>query len=103
MGSHSFHGDPSSAMLEVLDPEQNGAFLDHFLDVPFDLSKVLYICTANMADRIPAPLLDRMEVINLSGYVLEEKVAIAKNYLIPQARITSGIPKVRVDFVDEFH
>eukprot|EP01027_Heterolobosea_sp_BB2_P018802 GEZU01026428.1.p1 GENE.GEZU01026428.1~~GEZU01026428.1.p1 ORF type:complete len:924 (-),score=298.93 GEZU01026428.1:468-3239(-) len=84
-------GDPASAMLEVLDPEQNTSFLDHYLDVPYDLSKVLFICTANVLDTIPKPLLDRMEVLRLSGYVLEEKVQISKKYLIPHTRAETGL------------
>ncbi|KAG1672354.1 Lon protease, mitochondrial [Nymphon striatum] len=86
-----YQGDPSSALLELLDPEQNANFLDHYLDVPVDLSKVLFICTANVIDTIPEPLKDRMEMINLSGYVAEEKLAIAEKYLIPQAVQNSGV------------
>jgi len=85
------HGDPSSALLELLDPEQNNSFLDHYLDVPVDLSKVLFVCTANMTDTIPRPLLDRMEMIELSGYVADEKMAIAERYLGPAARDLSGL------------
>ena len=89
----SYHGDPASAMLEVLDPEQNVDFLDHFLDLRFDLSKVLFVCTANQTDSIPGPLLDRMEVIQLSGYIAEEKLAIAKKYLLPRQIDRAGLPK----------
>ncbi|KAF2864470.1 ATP-dependent protease La [Piedraia hortae CBS 480.64] len=89
-------GDPSSALLELLDPEQNGSFLDHYMDVPVDLSKVLFMCTANVLDTIPRPLLDRMEVIELSGYVADEKMAIAERYLAPQAREGSGLGKADV-------
>lgn len=89
-------GDPSSALLELLDPEQNASFLDHYMDVPVDLSKVLFVCTANMTDTIPRPLLDRMEMIELSGYVADEKMAIAEKYLSPQAKDISGLKNVDV-------
>ncbi|KAH8042519.1 hypothetical protein HPB51_023847 [Rhipicephalus microplus] len=92
-----YQGDPSSALLEVLDPEQNSNFLDHYLDVNVDLSKILFICTANVTDTIPEPLKDRMEMIELSGYVAEEKMAIAERYLIPQARTHCGIAENQVD------
>ncbi|KAI9704740.1 MAG: ATP-dependent Lon protease pim1 [Candelina mexicana] len=89
-------GDPSSALLELLDPEQNNSFLDHYLDVPVDLSKVLFVCTANLTDTIPRPLLDRMEMIELSGYVSDEKMAIANRYLAPAAKDISGLKNVDV-------
>lgn len=94
-------GDPSSALLELLDPEQNNSFLDHYMDVPVDLSKVLFVCTANMTDTIPRPLLDRMEMIELSGYVADEKMAIAERYLAPQAKEVSGLKDVDVQLDKE--
>jgi ATP-dependent Lon protease len=96
MGS-DFRGDPASAMLEVLDPAQNCTFRDHYLDLPFDLSKTLFICTANTVDTIPAPLLDRMEVIQLSGYTEEEKLGIAERYLVPRQVREHGLRREQVD------
>lgn len=96
-----YQGDPSSALLELLDPEQNSSFLDHYMDVPVDLSKVLFVCTANMTDTIPRPLLDRMELIELSGYVADEKMAIADRYLSPQAKELSGLKDVDVELTGD--
>ena len=95
------NGDPASALLEMLDPEQNSSFLDHYMDVPVDLSRVLFVCTANNLDTIPAPLLDRMEVLEVSGYVSEEKAQIAQRYLAPQAKESSGLGKADVVLSDE--
>jgi ATP-dependent Lon protease len=96
-----FRGDPASALLETLDPEQNNTFRDNYLDVPFDLSKVLFICTANMLDTVPPPLLDRMELIPLQGYSEEEKVHIAFRYLIPRQIRENGITAEQVEFPEE--
>jgi ATP-dependent Lon protease len=97
-----FRGDPASALLEVLDPEQNAAFRDHYLDVPFDLSRVLFITTANVMDTVPAPLRDRMEIIHLAGYTEEEKVAIARRHLVPrQAREHGLTAEADIEFTPE--
>jgi ATP-dependent Lon protease len=96
-----WRGDPASAMLEVLDPEQNRAFRDHYLDLPFDLSKVLFICTANTLDTIPGPLLDRMDVISLSGYTEDEKLGIAKRYLLPKQLREHGLTRTRLTLPDK--
>ena len=96
-----WRGDPSSALLEVLDPEQNNEFRDHYLDVPFDLSQVMFICTANQLGPIPAPLRDRMEIIELDGYTEHEKVEIAKQYLVPRQIKENGLRADEVSFAEE--
>lgn len=100
MGS-DFKGDPASALLEVLDPEQNCQFRDHYINIPFDLSNVMFIATSNMLENIPGPLRDRMEVLNLSGYSQEEKLAITKKYLIPKQMSENGISEEHIEFTDE--
>jgi ATP-dependent Lon protease len=99
MGS-DWRGDPSSAMLEVLDPEQNGTFRDHYLDLPFDLSRVMFICTANMLDTIPGPLRDRMEIISIAGYTEEDKLHIARRYLVPRQLERNGLKKGQLALTD---
>ena len=96
-----WRGDPASAMLEVLDPEQHSTFRDHYIDLPFDLSKVLFICTANQLETIPPPLLDRMDVIQLSGYTEEEKLGIAKKYLAPKQLKEHGLKRALLTFTDK--
>ena len=96
-----YNGDPSSALLEMLDPEQNSSFMDHYMDVPVDLSRVLFVCTANTLGTIPQPLLDRMEVIEVSSYTAEEKRHIARGYLAPQAKEASGLKEADVSLPDE--
>ena len=95
-----FRGDPSSAMLEVLDPEQNESFRDHYLDLPFDLSSVMFVCTANDLDRIPGPLLDRMELIDIAGYTEDEKLQIAKRYLVPRQIERNGLKRSQLQISD---
>ena len=96
-----FKGDPASALLEVLDPQQNSQFIDHYLDVPYDLSRVMFIATANTVSRIPRPLLDRFEVISMSGYTVDEKVHIAERHLIPKAIEDSGLTRFSLTFTEE--
>ncbi|AQZ12331.1 PIM1 (YBL022C) [Zygosaccharomyces parabailii] len=100
IGHAGIHGDPSAALLEVLDPEQNSNFLDNYLDISIDLSRVLFVCTANTLDTIPRPLLDRMEVIELTGYVAEDKVKIAERYLAPSAKKAAGLENANVELTE---
>jgi ATP-dependent Lon protease len=101
LGAGGFHGDPSSALLEVLDPEQNSTFRDNYLAVPFDLSHVMFICTANVLDTIPGPLRDRMEIIQLPGYTAQEKLQIARRYLVPRQLKATGLDASQCDITDE--
>jgi len=98
--SMDFRGDPSSALLEVLDPEQNNTFNDHYMDLDYDLSRVMFVCTANVLHQIPRPLQDRMEIIQLPGYIESEKLQIARNFLIPKVREQNGLTAELVDFTD---
>jgi ATP-dependent Lon protease len=99
--TRDIHGDPASALLEALDPEQNNHFVDHYLNVPYDLSKVFFITTANVVDTIPAALKDRMEIVEIEGYTHEDKIAIAKNYLLPREIEANGLTGRRIDFHEE--
>ncbi len=101
LGAGGFHGDPSSALLEVLDPEQNSTFRDTYLAVPYDLSKVMFVCTANVLDTIPGPLRDRMEVIQLPGYTAQEKLQIARRYLVPRQLAATGITAEQCEIGDD--
>src|SRR5207344_1588599 len=100
LGAGGFHGDPASALLEVLDPEQNSNFRDNYLAVPFDLSSVMFICTANVLDTIPGPLRDRMEVIQLPGYTAEEKLQIARRYLVDRQLVSAGLTAAQLEITD---
>ena len=95
------HGDPAGALLEVLDPEQNTTFRDRYIEYPYDLSKVLFITTANSLETIPAPLRDRMEIIELSGYTLEEKTEIARRYLVPKQLAANGLTDNHAIFTED--
>jgi ATP-dependent Lon protease len=101
MGSDPSRGDPSAAMLEVLDPEQNGAFLDHYLDIPFDLSKVFFVATGNVLEDVPSALRDRMEVVTLSGYTREEKFHIARGHLLPRVLEQNGLDASHLEVTDD--
>ena len=99
--SQSYNGDPAAALLEVLDPEQNNTFTDHYMNVPYDLSDILFICTANSLDSIPEPLLNRMEVISFNGYTQQEKLQIAKRHLLPQSMEKMGISSSQMKLPDQ--
>src|SRR5204862_7497847 len=100
LGAGGFHGDPSSALLEVLDPEQNSTFRDTYLAVPYDLSKVMFVCTANVLDTIPGPVRDRMEVIQLPGYTAQEKLQIARRYLVDRQLVSAGLTPAQLEITD---
>ena len=97
---HDFRGDPAAALLEVLDPEQNNTFADHYLEIPYDLSNVMFVATANVADPIPAPLRDRMEILEIPGYTRREKLAIARQHLVPKQIEEHGITKEQLEITD---
>jgi len=98
--SMDFRGDPSAALLEVLDPEQNHTFNDHYLDIDYDLSKIMFVCTANVLHQIPRPLQDRMEIIQIPGYIESEKLAIARDFLVPKVREANGLSEALIEFTD---
>jgi ATP-dependent Lon protease len=101
LGQGGFHGDPASALLEVLDPEQNNTFVDHYMEIPYDLSNVMFVATANVGDTIPAPLRDRMEIIEIPGYTRQEKLAIARRHLVPKQLLEHGLTAEQLDVTDE--
>src|SRR5204862_2066206 len=98
---HDFRGDPSAALLEVLDPEQNNTFADHYLEIPYDLSNVMFVATANIADPIPPPLRDRMEILEIPGYTRREKLAIAKQHLLRKQLEDHGLTTAQLDITDQ--
>jgi ATP-dependent Lon protease len=101
LGHDGFHGDPSSALLEVLDPEQNDSFTDHYLEIPYDLSNVMFVTTANVGDTIPAPLRDRMEIIEIPSYTRNEKLAIARRHLVPKQLSAHGVSPDKLEITDD--